>query len=58
MNMENGEKKNFDFFFQILDNVVLVNRSECRESPFFMYVHRSCTFWIVRYDVLCVVPPT
>ena len=42
--------QNFDFYFQILENALL-NGFECRESPFFTYVHRHCIFWIVRYDV-------
>ena len=26
--------------------------------PFFTYVHRSCIFWIVCYDVSLALPPT
>ena len=52
--LKSGQKysQNFYFYLQILKNALL-NGFECRESP----VHRSCTFWIVRY-VSRAVPST
>ena len=38
--------QNFDFYFQIIENVLL-NSFESRGKS--LYVHRSCKFWIVCF---------